>query len=372
MKNYLTILAFAAAFFCLTCGSDQSGNGSAWAQPSGERTGEVGRARPDRAARAARARRWGLYGDWQVKVDYEGGQWESILSFSRDKDGKQIGQWISGWGIGELKDVKYEDGKLSFEQVRKNREGQSTTSKFTGTIKDRKLSGTISSDRGEFKLEGKRSARIPSAAGSWKMKLKVGEREYTPTLVVNADKEGKLTAKWQSQVGEHEITDVKYERRKLTFKRKSKIQDRQLESTFEGTIRRNTLTGVFKFEEGEITTEGKLIGTSLIGTWNLEVASERGNRKQRLRVNRDMSGLYGSIPIKKVNLENNKVSFKTTLKFGERKFDISFDGKIDGTKLTGELTTSRGTQKVTGAKVIRRRTRPGGRRARTGRPARTN
>ena len=304
--------------------------------------------------RSPRSRRGGLYGDWQVKVDYNGRQWKSILSFSRDKDGKQIGHWISFWGLSELKDIKYEKGKLSFVWVRRNREGQSITSKFTGTIKDGKLSGILSSDRGESKLEGKRSRRISRAVGNWEMKLKRGDRQFTSTLVVNTDKEGKLTAQWKSQRGEHEITDVKYEQRKLTFKRKSKIQDRQWESTFEGTVRRDTLSGVFKSERGEITAEGKLIGASLIGNWNLEVTSERGSRKQRLKVNRDMSGMYGAIPIKKINLENNKVSFKIVLEFGERKFEMSFEGKLEDSKLTGELTTSRGTRKVTGTKIIRR------------------
>ena len=99
--------------------------------------------------------------------------------------------------------------------------------------------------------------------------------------------------------------------------------------------------------------EGKQIGAPLIGTWNLEIASEQGNRKQRLRVNPDMTGLYGGIALKKVNLEGDKVSFKTVLKFGDREFEISFAGKLDESKLTGELTTSRGTRKVKGAKVVR-------------------
>ena len=379
MKNYLTILAFAAISFCLICGGCQPENvvedELTAAQPFVEEAEPVkaevepnaevkveSAVEPKAEAvveaeaptRSPRSRRGGLYGDWQVKVDYTGRQRESILSFSRDKEGNQIGHWISFWGLSELKDVKYEESKLSFVRVRRNREGQSTTSKFTGTVKDGKLSGILSSDRGESKLEGKRSARISRAVGSWEMKLKMGERQFTSTLVVNADKKGKLTAQWQSQRGEHEITDVKYEQRKLTFKRKSKIQDRQWESTFEGTVRRDTLSGVFKSERGEITAEGKLIGASLIGNWNLEVTSERGSRKQRLKVNRDMSGMYGAIPIKKVNLENNKVSFKIVREFGERKFEMSFEGKLEESKLTGELTTSRGSQKVTGAKIIRR------------------
>ena len=313
------------------------------------------------SARPSRSRRGGFYGDWQVKISFGERQMDSILTFSRDAEGNRTGQWISFWGLSELKDVKFEEGKLSFTQERQNREGQSVTTKFTGTIKEGKLSGTLSSDRGESKLEGKRSPRIPRAVGSWDMKFKRGDREYTSTLVVKADKEGKLTAEMKSERVEHTISDVLYERGKLTFKRKSKIQDRQWESTFEGNIQwqTDTLSGVIKSERGEITAEGKRIGAALIGNWNLEVTSERGSRKQRLKVNRDMTGLYGAIPIKKVNLEDDKVNFKIVLEFGERKFEMSFEGKLAESKeskelkLTGELTTSRGKQKIKGKKVIR-------------------
>jgi hypothetical protein len=108
-----------------------------------------------------------------------------------------------------------------------------------------------------------------------------------------------------------------------------------------------------KSQRGEIAVEGKLIGGPLIGTWNLEVTSERGTRKQRLRVNPDMSGLYGAIPIKKINLEDGKVDFLAVLEFGDQSFEIRFEGKIEDSKLTGELTTSRGSQKIKGTKVIR-------------------
>ncbi len=354
MKKYLVILALAVISLCLICSGCQSENVAEEKVTPAKPSAEKAKTAVEAPSRSSRSRRGGFYGDWQVEVNYNERTMESILSFSRDENGNQIGQWISFWGLNELKDVEYEDGQLSFIQVRKNREGESVISNFEGTIEDGKLSGTISSDRGEYKLQGKRSPRISRAVGSWEMKLKRGDREFTSTLVINADNENELTAQWQSQHREYEITDIDYERGKLTFKRKSKNQDSQRESTFEGTVKRDTLSGVLKSERGETTVEGKRIGASLIGNWNLEVTSERGSRKQRLKINPDMSGLYGAIAIEKVNLEDNKVSFKINLEFGERKFEMSFEGKLDESKLTGELTTSRGTQKVTGTKVVRR------------------
>ena len=169
---------------------------------------------------------FGLYGDWQVKMEFGERQMESILSFSRDREGNRTGQWISFWGLSELKDVKSEDGKVSFTRTSRNREGESTTSKFAGTLKEGVLSGTISSDRGEYKLTGKRAPRTSRAVGNWEIKFKVGDREITSTLVITADKEGNLNVDWKSQRVQHEISDVTYERGKLTFKRKTKVGDR--------------------------------------------------------------------------------------------------------------------------------------------------
>jgi hypothetical protein len=295
----------------------------------------------------------GIFGDWQVKVQFGERQMDSILSFSRNQEGQYTGQWISFWGMNELKDVKFEENKLSFVQVIRFGDNEFTQN-FTGTVEDGKLTGVLSSDRGESKLEGQRSPRMQRAIGNWELKFKVGDREVTTTLAVKSGKEGALMADWQSEWGEHKITDVQYERGQLSFKRKSKFQDREFDSTFEGTVGRdNTLTGVIKSEMGEVPVEGKLIGAPFIGTWTLDIESERGPRKQRLRINPDMSALYGSNLIKKINLDGDKISFKYVRSFGDQEFETSFAGKMAESKLTGELTTSRGTRKVTGTKVIR-------------------
>ncbi len=124
---------------------------------------------------------------------------------------------------------------------------------------------------------------------------------------------------------------------------------------FEGTIGYTSLEGVFKSDRGEAAVEGTRVGASLIGTWNLDIESERGARKQRLRVNADMSALYGPTLIKKINLDGDKVSFKYVLQFGDQEYETSFEGKIAESRLTGELKTSRGTSKVTGTRRTFRR-----------------
>jgi hypothetical protein len=305
----------------------------------------------------------GIYGDWQIKMKFGEREFESILSLSRNQEGQYTGQLISLWGANDLKDVKFEENKLSFTQVFRSSDNE-ITQNFTGTVEDGKITGVMSGDRGESKIEGQRSPRMSRAVGNWEMKFKIGDREITTTLAVKASKEGELMAEWQSEWGEHKITDLQYERGKLTFKRESKFQDRQMESTFEGTIARdNTLTGAIKSEMGEVQVEGKLIGAALIGTWDLDMEFEWGGTgKQRLRVNPDLSALYGSYLIKKINLDGDKVSFKLVRSSGDgnREFEFNFEGKIADTKLTGELTRSPGsTAKVTGTKQVFRRRNTG-------------
>lgn len=122
--------------------------------------------------------------------------------------------------------------------------------------------------------------------------------------MTGTDKDDKLTGQWDSQWGEHTITDLTYERGDLSFRRRSKFQDQEMESTFEGRVRGNTLAGTIKSQMGEVPAEGTRIGAELIGMWNLTIEAEWGTMKQRLRVNPDLSGLYGSLPVKKVSFED--------------------------------------------------------------------
>jgi hypothetical protein len=293
-----------------------------------------------------------LYGDWQLEPDPCERQ-SSILSFAAGKEGRLTGQWITFRGFTELEDARFKDNSLSFSQVVRFDKDE-FKGNFTGTIDGDKISGTLTHGPVQDKIQGKRIPRIPLAAGNWEIKYKVDDNEITATLAIKTDSQGKLSAEWQGQPGEHKITDVQFEGDKLTFRKTSKMQDHVSESTFEGTVRQktDTLSGVIKSEGKEIAAEGKRIGSAIIGNWVLDVTAPWGISKQRLKVNQDMSGMYGTAPIEKVNLEGDKVSFKIVFEFGRWKFEMNFEGKADKSMLTGELKTSRSTQKVVGKKVI--------------------
>jgi hypothetical protein len=291
-----------------------------------------------------------ITGDWMMTSEFNGQKMTSILSLSRGEDNQLKGRWINFMGVSELKDVKFEDGKLTFVQVFRFGD-QENTSNFEGTLEQNALSGTLKGERGEFKMEGKRAPRTPAAVGIWEMKVKMAEREYTGTLTIKADAEGKLTGEWQSTRGKSEISNLVVERNKLTFTRKMTIQDQAIESAFEGTIKGNALTGTFKSDRGESTAEGTRTGAAAIGTWDLTITADTGNpRMQVLSIRPDLSALYGTVPVEKVTLEGENLSFKTTMSFGDQKSEISFTAKLADDKMTGEVTTQRGTRKVEGKK----------------------
>lgn len=57
-----------------------------------------------------------------------------------------------------------------------------------------------------------------------------------------------------------------------------------------------------------------------------------------------MTGMYGTIAIEEVHVEDGVVNFLATMQFCDQEFEMIFKGKLAESKLTGELKNSRGTQ----------------------------
>ena len=292
----------------------------------------------------------GLFGEWDMKLDFDSWEGKSVLTFSRDKEGELTAQWVSIFGIGEVKDIERDGKKITFKLIN-DMGDQVYEGNFAGTLEKGVLSGVLSNYEGEIRTEGKRIKRMPFIVGSWNMTMKMGDREFNTVLVVSLDKEKKLQAEWQSQWGEHEISDVHFKGGKLTFSRVSKFNDREWNTTYEGMVKGQTLTGKFKSQQGEFDANGKRAGGALVGKWDLTITSDQGTRKQRLTVLPDLSARFGALPIKKINHEEGKVSFEMKLPFGDNEYEIGLDCKVKGGKMTGKFISSQGEGEVTGVKI---------------------
>jgi hypothetical protein len=90
--------------------------------------------------------------------------------------------------------------------------------------------------------------------------------------------------------------------------------------------------------------------TALLGRWDLNVHSEKGDYPAWLEVRRSGRSLVGSFvgqfgsarPIGRVEFENGRLRFAVPPQFEPRKDDLRFEGRIEGDTLRGETTDDKG------------------------------
>jgi len=290
-----------------------------------------------------------ITGEWEMKIDYDGREGFATLLISKNADGTLAGKW----GSQKLSDVKFENGKLTFVRIIRFGAREFTT-EYEGILKDGKITGTTSSDRGEFTANGaRRKPKLP-VLGHWDINFNVGDREINAILSISEKPDGTLEGKWDEE-GEHVLSNVKFKDGKLTLTRDSKIEDFEFRTICELTVKGNELTGTMKSDMGDLQVNGKRVGAALIGKWELTTTSDFGTRTSMMRIDGDLTGRYeffgGEIPMKNIKLEGDQVTFLLEMGFGDRTFQMDFKGKLDGKTLNGELVSDRGTSEVVGKKV---------------------
>lgn len=291
-----------------------------------------------------------ITGDWDMAMEFGGRQSFATLSVAKNADGT----YAAKWGRDELANVKFDGQKLSFTRTVRFGDNELKMD-YAGTLKDGKLTGTLSSDRGEFPANGVKIKPKPPVVGVWDLAYTIGDRDVTAKLIVSEKPDGTLDAKWASQMGESTISNVKFENGKLTFDRAVKINDREFKMTFEGTAQGDKLTGVSKSDMGEIPVTGTRFGGALIGKWELTTTTDQGTRTSMLTVYPDLTARQeffgGETPVKNLKLERDQVTYSLELGFGDQTFVIDYKLKLQGKTLTGQSSSERGTNEITGKKL---------------------
>jgi hypothetical protein len=212
-----------------------------------------------------------------------------------------------------------------------------------------------SPDQGEFSSNAARKKPKLPVLGNWNISFNIGDRDISGKLSVSQKPDGTLEGKWDAERGEHVISNVKFQDGKLTFSRKTKFDDREFESDFEGTIKGHNLAGAFKSQRGEMPAKGDREGAALVGNWELTSTSDRGTYTSILMIDGDLTGRYeifgGEFPIKDLKLEGDQVTFAVEWGWGDRTLTVNFKGTLDGKSLTGQFTSDQGTSEITGKKI---------------------
>jgi hypothetical protein len=291
-----------------------------------------------------------ITGEWEMKMDFGGRDSFATLTISKNADGTLSGKW----GSQDLSDVKFKDGKLTF--VRTIRFGdQEFTMDYEGTLKDGKITGTMSSDRGDFAANGSRRKPKPPILGVWDISFDVGDRVINAKLSVSQKPDGTADAKWDEAEGEHTLSNVKLKDGKLSLTRDTKFQDFEFQTTCELTAKGNKLSGTMQSDMGELEVKGNRVGAALIGKWELTIDSDWGTRPGMMRIDGDLTGRYemfgGEIPMKNLKVEGDKVTFTLEMGFGDQTFETEFKGKLEGNTIKGEMSSDMGTSDIVGKKV---------------------
>jgi len=289
-------------------------------------------------------------GEWTMTMGFNERQSTATLMIAKNADGTPSGRW----GGSDLSNVKLEGDKLTFTRTTRFGDNEFTMT-YAGTVKDGKITGQWSSDRGEFPTNGARAKPMSPAARGWGLKYAVGDRDVTAKMTVTQKPDGALDVKYASELGDSVVSNVKLDAGKLTFDRTAKFNDQEFKMTFAGAVQGDKLTGAFKTDMGEITVAGSRAGGALIGKWLLTAKSERGERNLLMAINPDLTGRYeswfGELPIKELKLEGNQVTFAIESSFNDQTFRQDFKGALEGGVLKGQMTSERGTSEITGKKL---------------------
>lgn len=291
-----------------------------------------------------------ITGEWEVTMDFGGRPTYATLTITKKADGTLAGKW----GSDELSNVKLEGDKLTFGRTVRFGDNEFTLN-YAGTVADGKITGTLSSDQGEFPANAARKKPIPPAVGVWDVKYTIGDRDMTAKLTVSQKPDGALDAKWVSERGESTISNVKFQDGKLTFDRTVKFNDREMKMTFAGDVQGDKLTGVNKSDMGEVTVTGTRVGAEVIGNWELTSASDFGTFTVHMTLFPDLTGRYeffgGEIPMKNPKFENGQLTFTLEVGPPDQTFQLSFKGKVEGQTIKGQMTSDQGTAEITGKKL---------------------
>jgi hypothetical protein len=164
------------------------------------------------------------------------------------------------------------------------------------------------------------------------------------------------------------MKDLKIEGNQVTFALETSFGDQTMQMNFKGTIENGVLKGQMTSERGTTEITGKKLppaaapaagaavaGAGIVGTWEFTRETQQGTRTSTLTIKPDMTGTYKmrdtEVPVTDLKVSGDQVSFKVTMTYNGNEVPMEFKGKLEGSTLKGEFTTSRGTREAVGKKV---------------------
>jgi hypothetical protein len=190
--------------------------------------------------------------------------------------------------------------------------------------------------------------------GQWEITMDFGGRPSFATLTITKNADGALTGKW----GSSDLSNVKFDGRKLTFARTVRFGDNEFTMDYAGLLKDGKITGAFSTDNGEFVANGarKKPFSPAVGQWDMQYSIGDRDITGRLAIAQKADGALegkwtsqrGESTISNVKFEGGKLSFDRTSSFNGNEFKSSFEGAVQGDKLAGIFKSERGERQAGG------------------------
>jgi hypothetical protein len=190
--------------------------------------------------------------------------------------------------------------------------------------------------------------------GPWEMTMEFGGRPAFATLAISKNADGTLAGKW----GAGALSNVKFDGQKLTFGRTIKFGDNEFSMNYAGTFKDGKITGAFSTDNGDFAANGarKKPLAQAVGQWDMQYKVQDRDITGRLAISQKADGALegkwtsqrGESTISNVKCQGAKLSFDRTSSYNGNEFKSSFEGTVQGDKLTGTFKSERGEMPASG------------------------
>jgi len=308
-------------------------------------------------------------GVWIVKMDYEGNLTPATLVF-KTVDGKITGKWSSPNDESDLKNIKFENGKITFRR-KFNLEGEQIDLDYQGTIQGDKISGAFVTPLGPMPANGMREVAEAGKGepadeeitgpvevpGIWTFTAQLDETETAEFTFTAREEEGKITGVLVTDLGNFTFDDIKVDGNKIDFQTEIEMEGLIIPVGFAGSIGGDRVKGVFTVNldgeqlsfpiRGVRTRDAALSGpVRFPGKWRLTFHLDERNSRQMAIVFKEESGQLsatieteeGTHPVEALKVFGNSIEFHAPLQRGEEKIDLHVVGSAAGDRIDATAT----------------------------------
>jgi hypothetical protein len=272
---------------------------------------------------------------------------------------KQDGVKITGVMIGRNgNETAIESGKIEGDditfQITRERNGQSSTTKYKGKLSGDTIKGATETERdGQTRTrdwEAKREPAPADATGTWKWSFTGQNNQTMDSTLKLEQKDGKLTGTLTGRRGDTAIEDGKINGADVSFTVTRERNGEKFVSKYMGKISGDEIKGKIEMGSGDQARsrdwEAKREKTiNVTGTWQWTMTRSDGQTSERkLKLKQDGDKLTGAsiwndteTAIEEGKIKDGEVTFQVTRERDGTKFTINYKGKVEGDSLKGKI-----------------------------------